>query len=90
MPATRSSSIFAEIPRSPLRLRQHENHFEIQLGKPRLGRRRIVSRSAGEFEEAGGPMNYGIVQPDGNTNGDGVGIEARRQAADGTGSGFGD
>jgi predicted enzyme related to lactoylglutathione lyase len=27
-----------------------------------------------EFEEAPGPMNYGIVQREGNTNADGIGI----------------
>lgn len=27
-----------------------------------------------EFEEAPGPMNYGVVQRDGNTNADGIGI----------------
>lgn len=27
-----------------------------------------------EFDEAPGPMNYGVVQRDGNTNADGIGI----------------
>jgi hypothetical protein len=49
-------------------------HFEV-LGKDGDKLRAYYSDLFGwEFEDAQGPMNYGVVQREGNTNAEGIGI----------------